>query len=102
MSARYADKARLAGAPLPDDVLDAPTRSDAEFDRLLDQFLAIFLGLSQQIARNVLIMEGGAERLVVPHHRLHADEVDDALELVSLAVGDDDGDRWLRFHPLRA
>ena len=51
-----------------------------ELDRLLDQLLAIFLGLSQQIARNVLVMEGGAERLVVPHHRLHAHQVDDAPE----------------------
>ena len=55
-------------------------RGLVDLDGLLDQHLAIFLGLIEQIGRNVLIVELGAERLVVPHHRLHADEVDDAGE----------------------
>ena len=53
-----------------------------EIDRRLDQFLAIFLGLLDHVGRNVDVVIVGAERLVVPHHALHADEVDDALELL--------------------
>ena len=53
-----------------------------EFDRSLDQFLAIFLGLFEHVGRNVDVVIVGAERLVFPHHALHADEVDDTLELL--------------------
>ena len=53
-----------------------------ELDRLLHELLVIFLGLIEQIGGDLLVMELGAQGLVVPDHRLHADEVDDALEFV--------------------
>src|SRR6478672_4131438 len=53
-----------------------------ELDRLLNELLVIFLGLIDEIGGDLLVMELGAQGLVVPHHRLHADEVDDALEFV--------------------
>ena len=49
-----------------------------ELDRLLNELLATVLGLIDEIGRDLLVMELGAQRLVVPHHRLHAYEVDDA------------------------
>ena len=52
-----------------------------EFDRGLDHLLAIFLGLIEHIGGNVDVLEIGAERLVFPDHALHADEIDEALEL---------------------
>ena len=52
-----------------------------EFDRRLDQREAIFLGALHEVGRDLLVMVVGAERLVVPDDRLHADEVDDALEV---------------------
>ncbi len=51
-----------------------------ELDRLFHELLAIFLGLIEQIGRDLLVMEARRQGLVVPDHRLHADEVDDALE----------------------
>ena len=53
-----------------------------ELDRLLHELLMIFLGLVEQIGRDLLVMELGAQGLVIPDHRLHAHEVDDALEFV--------------------
>ena len=53
-----------------------------ELDRLLNELLVILLGLIDEIGRDLLVMELGAQGLVVPHHRLHAYEVDDAPELV--------------------
>ena len=53
-----------------------------ELDRSLDQLLAIFLGLLDHVGRNVDVVIVGAERLVFPHHALHAHEIDDALELL--------------------
>ena len=67
-----------------------------ELDRGLDQLLAIFLGLIEQVGRNFDVVILGAERLVVPDHALHADEIDEALEL---ALG---ADRQLDRHRLGA
>ena len=53
-----------------------------ELDRLFNELLVILLGLIDEIGRDLLVMELGAQRLVVPHHRLHAYEVDDAPEPV--------------------
>ena len=53
-----------------------------ELDRLLNELLVILLGLIDEIGRDLLVMELGAQGLVVPHHRLHAYEVDDAPEPV--------------------
>ena len=51
-----------------------------DLDGLLHELLVIFLGLIDEIGGDLLVMELGAQGLVVPDHRLHADEVDDALE----------------------
>ncbi len=51
-----------------------------ELDRGLNQLLAIFLGLIQQLGRNFDVVIFGAERLFVPHHADHAHQIDDALE----------------------
>ena len=64
-----------------------------ELDRLLNQLLVILLGLIDEIGRDLLVVELGAEGLVVPHHRLHAYEVDDAPELVLHADRKLDHDR---------
>ena len=47
-----------------------------ELDGGFDHLLAIFLGLVDQIGRDVDIVELGAERLVVPDDALHLHEVD--------------------------
>ena len=49
-----------------------------ELDCGLDQFLAIFLGLIEEIGRNFDVVIFRAERLLVPHHADHADEINDA------------------------
>ena len=67
-----------------------------ELDRGFDQLLAIFLRLFQHIGRNVDVFVFRAERLVVPDHALHADEIDQTLELLLRA------DRQLDRHRLRA
>jgi hypothetical protein len=51
-----------------------------ELDGGLDQLLAIFLGLIQELGRNFDVVIFGAERLFVPYHADHADEIDYALE----------------------
>src|SRR5262245_18560971 len=53
-----------------------------ELDRGLDQLFAIFLGLMEHVGRYVDVVIVGAEILVVPHHALHAHQIDDALELL--------------------
>ena len=55
-------------------------RGLVDVDGQLHELLVILLGLIDEIRGNLLVMEARAQRLVVPHHRLHADEVDDALE----------------------
>ena len=52
-----------------------------EFDRRVDQQGAIFLGLLEQFGGNFLVMIFSAKTLVFPNDRLHADEVDNALEV---------------------
>ena len=52
-----------------------------EFDRGLDQGVAIFLGLLEQFGGNFLVVVLRAEALVLPDDRLHAQKVDDALEV---------------------
>ena len=57
---------------------------------------AIFLRPVEQVGRDLLVVVLRAERLVVPDDRLHADEVDDALEVGLRA------DRHLDAHRLAA
>jgi hypothetical protein len=45
----------------------------------VDELLAVLLGLVDQLGRDVDDVPLGAELLVVPHQRVHLDEVDDAL-----------------------
>ena len=52
------------------------------FADLLDQLLVVRLGLFQHVGRNVLHVVIGAHRLVLVDERFHADQVDDAAELV--------------------
>jgi hypothetical protein len=49
---------------------------------LFDQLLVIDLGLVEHVGRNVLHVVVGAHGLVLVDERLHAHEIDDALELV--------------------
>ena len=53
-----------------------------EFDGGLKQLLAIFLGLFDHIFGNIDILERSVELLVFPDHALHADEIDQALEVI--------------------
>ena len=53
-----------------------------EFDGGFQHLLAIFLGLLDHVLGNIDVLELGAERLVFPDHALHADEIDQALEVV--------------------
>ena len=64
-----------------------------ELDRGLDQLLAVFLGLVDHVGRNVDVVVFRAERLVVPDHALHADQIDQALELLLRADRKLDRDR---------
>ncbi len=64
-----------------------------DFDGGFDHLLAIFLGLLQQFGRNFLVVIFRAEAFVVPDDRLHADQVDDALEIVFRADRQLDADR---------
>ena len=64
-----------------------------EFDRGLDQLLAIFLGLIGEVGRNFFVVILRAERLVVPDDGLHADEIDQALEAALRADRQLDRDR---------
>jgi hypothetical protein len=64
-----------------------------EIDRRLDELFTMFLGQLRHVGGNVDVVILGSQRLLVPHHALHANEVDDALELL---LGPDrklDGDR---------
>ena len=51
------------------------------FDGGFDHLSTRFLGALKHVGRNVRVVVLGAELLVFPHHRSHADEVDDALEV---------------------
>ncbi len=64
-----------------------------ELDRSFDHLLAIFPGLLEQISRDLNVVVLGAEGFVVPHHALHAHEIDDALELLLGSDWQLDGDR---------
>ena len=64
-----------------------------EFDGRLDHHLAVFLGLREQVFRNVGVLELGAERFVVPDARLHAHQIDQALEIAFGADRELDGYR---------
>ncbi len=55
-------------------------RGLVDLRRQLHEQLTIFLGLVEEIGRNVLVVKTRTQGLVVPHHGLHADEVDDTLE----------------------
>src|SRR6185437_8578129 len=52
-----------------------------EFDGGFDQLLALFLGLLGEIGRDVFVMKLRPKALVFPDDRLHAQEVDDTLEV---------------------
>ncbi len=52
-----------------------------EFDGGFNQLLAIFLGLVEQLGRDLFVVIFGAEALVFPDDRLHAQQIDDALEI---------------------
>ena len=56
-------------------------RGVVEFDGGLDEGHAVFLGLVEKVGGNLFIRELGAERLFEPDDSLHADEIDDALEV---------------------
>ena len=51
-----------------------------EFDGILDHEVTRFLGGGLQIGGDLLVMIVGAQAFAFPDDRLHADEVDDALE----------------------
>ena len=53
-----------------------------EFDGGFQHLLAIFLGLFDEVGGNIDVVEIGAERLVFPDYALHANEIDQALEVV--------------------
>src|SRR5258708_3552371 len=53
-----------------------------EFDGGFQQLLAIFLGLLDHVSGNIDVYEFGVELLFFPDHALHADEIDQALEVV--------------------
>ena len=53
-----------------------------EFDGGFQQLLAIFLGLLDQILGNIDVRELGVELLFFPDHALHADEIDQTLEVI--------------------
>ena len=57
-------------------------RAVVELDGGLDQLLTIFDGLIEHVGRDVDVVVFGAERFVVPDHALHADEIDQSLELL--------------------
>ncbi len=67
-----------------------------ELDGGLDHLLAVFLGLIEQVGRDLFVVILRAERLVVPDDRLHAHQIDEALELLLRA------DRKLDRHRLGA
>ena len=47
----------------------------------LDELVAIFLGLVQEIGGDVDVAEARAKRILVPDHALHADEIDNTFEI---------------------
>ncbi len=52
-----------------------------ELNRRLKQNMAIFLGFRLEVGGDFGVVIFGAERLVFPDDRFHADEIDDALEI---------------------
>src|SRR5262249_11904902 len=69
-----------------------------EIDRRFHHLDAVLARLLLEVGGNLLVVVLGAEPLVVPHHRLHADEVDDALERALRPDRKLDADR-VRPHP---
>ena len=67
-----------------------------ELARSLNHLVAVFLGLIEHVGRNVDVLVLGAEGFVVPHHALHAHQVDQAF------VGLLGADRQLDRHRLGA
>mmetsp|Transcript_16906 Transcript_16906/g.45368 ORF Transcript_16906/g.45368 Transcript_16906/m.45368 type:complete len:533 (+) Transcript_16906:948-2546(+) len=65
-----------------------------DLDGGFDEHLAVLLGLLKHIGGDVLVVVGGAEGLFLPDDGLHADEIDNALELGLGADGEleDEGD----------
>jgi hypothetical protein len=59
----------------------------------LDHFLAVFLGLLDQVRGNLHDVELRAQRFVMPQDGVHLHQVDNALELVFGAHGDLNGNR---------
>ena len=51
-----------------------------EFDGVLDQEVARLVGRGLQVGGDLLVVIVGAQAFALPDHRLHADQVDDALE----------------------
>ena len=64
--------------------------------RRLDHLVAVLLALLEHVRRDVAVLEAHALGRVVPVDRLHADQVDDALEVVLGA------DRQLHRHGVAA
>ena len=64
-----------------------------EFDGGFDQRVAIFLGLRLEVGRDLLVVIFRAEALVLPDHGLHAQKIDDALEVRLRADRQLDADR---------
>ena len=56
--------------------------SSSSSQRRLDHLLAVFLGLIEHVGRNVDVVVLGAEGFVVPHHALHAHQIDQAFEIL--------------------
>ncbi len=52
-----------------------------ELDGVVDQVLTRFIGLGLEVGGDFLVAEGRAQAVVVPDHRLHADQVDQARQV---------------------
>ncbi len=52
-----------------------------EFDRRLDQNMAVFLGPGLQVGGNLFVVVLGAETFLFPHDRFHPQQVDETLEV---------------------
>ena len=63
-----------------------------EFDGRLDHLVAVFLGLIEHVGGNVDVVVLGAEGFIVPDHAFHANQIDDALEILLGADRQLDGD----------
>ncbi len=63
-----------------------------EFEGRFDHLIAVFLGLIEHVGGNVDVLVVGAERFIVPDHAFHANQIDDALEILLGTDRELDGD----------